>query len=97
MGIINFKKIIGDAGKGIIVRANPIKDSEGMEVLQEGRPLPGPRVARLSLGSELSEETCAETHQARDFIGKGQAGGEQQGKGTQEDCSATWLAVSGLW
>ena len=42
MGIINFKKIIGDAGKEIIVRANPIKDSEGMELLQEGRPLPGP-------------------------------------------------------
>ena len=63
MGIINFKKIIGDAGKGIIVRANPIKDSEGMEVLQEGRPLPGPRVARLSLGSELSEETHVLTKQ----------------------------------
>lgn len=58
MGIINFKKIIGDAGKRIIVRANPIKDLEGMELLQEGRPLPGPRVAHLSLGSGLSEETC---------------------------------------
>ena len=30
------------------------------------------------------------------FIGKGQLGGEQQGKGTQENCSATWLAVSGF-
>lgn len=48
MGIINFKKIIGDAGKGITIRANPIKDSEGVELLQEGTPLPGPRVARLS-------------------------------------------------
>ena len=27
------------------------------------------------------------------FIGKGQLGGEQQGKGTQENCSATWLTV----
>ena len=43
MGIINFKKMIGDAGKGIIVRANPIKDSEGMELLQGGRHLPGPQ------------------------------------------------------
>lgn len=58
MGISNFKKIIGDAGKGITMRANPIKDSEGMELLQEGRPLPGTRVAHLSLGIELSEETC---------------------------------------
>ena len=28
------------------------------------------------------------------FIGKGRPGGEQQGKGTQENCSATWLTVS---
>ena len=33
---------------------------------------------------------------ARDFIGKGHPGGEEQGKGTQEDCSATWLTVSGF-
>ena len=31
---------------------------------------------------------------ARGFIGKGRLGGEQQAKGTQEDCSATWLTVS---
>ena len=30
------------------------------------------------------------------FIGKGHPGGEQQGKGTQENCSAAWLAVSGF-
>ena len=33
---------------------------------------------------------------ARDFIGKGRPGGEQQVKGTQESCSATWLALSGF-
>ena len=33
---------------------------------------------------------------ARDFIGKGHPGGEQEGKGTQENCSAAWLAVSGF-
>ena len=39
-----------------------------------------------------------DTHadEARDFIGKRRPGGEQQGKGTQENCSATWLAVSGF-
>ena len=30
------------------------------------------------------------------FIEKGFPSGEQQGKGTQEDCSAMWLAVSGF-
>ena len=48
----------------------------------------------LTLGNELSEETCAD--KARDVIGKGHPGGEQQGKGTQENCSAMWLAVSGF-
>ena len=33
---------------------------------------------------------------ARDFIGKGHLGGEQQGKRTQENSSAVWLAVSGF-
>ena len=33
---------------------------------------------------------------ARDFIGKGRPGKEQEGKGTQENCSATWLTVSGF-
>ena len=32
---------------------------------------------------------------AKDLIGKGRPGREQQGKGTQEHCSATCLAVSG--
>ena len=38
-------------------------------------------------------DTCAD--KARDFIGKGHSGGEQQGKGTQ-NCSAAWLAVLGF-
>ena len=33
---------------------------------------------------------------ARDFIGKGHPGGEQEDKGTQDNCSATWLIVSGF-
>ena len=43
---------------------------------------------------ELSEEICAD--KARDFIGRGHPGGEQQGKGTQENCSAAWLAFLGF-
>ena len=39
-----------------------------------------------------------ETHtdKARDFTGKGGPGGEQVGKGTPDNCSATWLTVSGF-
>ena len=33
---------------------------------------------------------------ARDFIGRWHLDGEQQGKGTQENCSAMWLTVSGF-
>ena len=63
---------------------------------RNGDPLQGLKVdSCLTLGNELSaEDTCAD--KARDFIGKGHPGGEQQGKGTQENCSATWLAVSGF-
>ena len=49
----------------------------------------------LTLGNELSEETHVLTKQET-LLGKGRPGGEQQGKGTQENCSATWLAVSGF-
>ena len=54
-----------------------------------------PRVGScLTLGKELSEETRAD--KARDFLGKGHPGGEQLGKGTQENSSATWLEVLGF-
>ena len=63
-----------------------------------GRGGPHSRAPRagscLTLGKKLSEETCAD--KARDFIGKGHLGGEQQGKGTQENCSASWLIMSGF-
>lgn len=32
----------------------------------------------------------------RDFIGKGCRGGGQEGEGNGENCSATWLTVSGF-
>ena len=48
----------------------------------------------LTLRNELSKETHAD--KARDFIGKGCLGREQEGKGTQKDCSAMWLAVLGF-
>ena len=44
----------------------------------------------LTLGNELFHAVKQEA-----FFGKGLQGGEQQGKGTQENCSATWLVVSG--
>ena len=45
----------------------------------------------LTLGNELHEETHVLTKQKTLC-----PGGEQQSKGTQENCSAMWLAVSGF-
>ena len=65
-------------------------------LLQEGGPLPGPETGLLSNTRKwiVQGDTCADN--ARDFIGKEHVGGEQQGKGTQENSSATWLKVSGF-
>ena len=60
-----------------------------------GDPFQGPRVGSfLMLRNDLCEKK--HTDKARDFTGKGCPGGEQEGEGTQEDCSATWLAVLSL-
>ena len=58
-----------------------------MVLLQEEGPLPGPETGLLSNTRKwiVRGDTCAD--KARDFIGKGRPGGEQQGKGTQENCS----------
>ena len=57
-------------------------------MLQEGRPLPGPETGLLSNTQNwiVWGDTCA--GKARDFIGKGHPGGEKEGRGTQENCSA---------
>ena len=59
-------------------------------------PLPGPESGLMSNTQKwiVWGDTPAET--ARDFTGKGCLGEEQEGQGTQEDCSATWLTVSGF-
>ena len=48
----------------------------------------------LTLGNELFQETHMLTREEA-FFGKGLQGGEYQGKGTQQNCFATWLVVSG--
>ena len=51
----------------------------------KGDTFQGPKLGScLTLGNVLSEET------------QGRPGGEQSGKGTQEDRSAMWLAVLGF-
>ena len=52
--------------------------------------------SHLTLGNKLSEETH-HADKAIDLIVKGWPSGKQEGQGTQEDCSAVWLSVSGLW
>ena len=64
-------------------------------VVGRGAPSRAPRAGScLTLRKELSTEMRAD--KARDFIGRWHLDGEQQGKGTQENCSAMWLTVSGL-
>ena len=59
-------------------------------------PFQGPKVGCcLTLRNELSGEMHMLTKQEI-LLGRGRPGGEQAGKGTQEDCSATWLSVSGF-
>ena len=67
-----------------------------MLVFQEGGPFPGPKSGLLSNTQKwfVWGDTCAD--KARDYIWKECPGGEQQGKGTQENCSATWLSVLGF-
>ena len=58
-------------------------------VVGSGAPSRAPRAGScLTPGKEFSKETLAD--KARDFIGR-----RQLGKGIQ-NCSATWLAVSGF-
>ena len=68
----------------------------GMRMLQEGGPLPGPETGLLSNTQKwiVRGDTCAD--KARDFIGKGCLGREQEGQGTQENCSVAWLTASGF-
>ena len=65
-------------------------------MLQEGGPLPGPETGLLSNTRKWTVwgDTCAD--RTRDFIAKGCLGREQEGKETQENCSATWLEVLGF-
>ena len=65
-------------------------------LLQEGGPLPGPENGLLSNTWKWIVRGDTGADKARDFIGKGCPDREQQGKGTQENCSATWLAVLGF-
>ena len=65
---------------------------EGEELLSAS--LAVPKNGLLSdLGNELSKETHAD--KAKTLLGRSTQ--EQQSKGTQENCSTTWLTVSNLW
>ena len=61
---------------------------QSRHLLQEGGPLPGPETGLLSNTRKwiVQGDTCAD--KAREFIGKGHPGGEQEGEGTQENCFA---------
>ena len=81
-------------GKGMATHSSIL--AWRIPMLQEEGPLPGPKIGLLSNTQKwiVWGDTCAD--KARAFIGKGCPGGEQEGEGTQEDSSVTWLAVSGF-
>ena len=87
-----------EASKNPNSRPQPrsMKPESLVVLLQEERPLPGPESGLLSnIWKWIVREDIPANH-ARDFIGKGHVGGEKQGKGNSEDCSAMWFAVSGF-
>ena len=65
-------------------------------LLQEGGPLPGPKRVFFPNTQKWIVQGDTRADKTRDFIVKGCLGREQEGGGTQEDCSAMWLAVSGI-
>ena len=67
-------------------------------LLQEGGSLPGPETGLLFNTRKLIVQGDTRADKARDLIGKGHPGGEQQGKRTRENCSVMWLGfmVKGL-
>ena len=67
-----------------------------MILLPGGRPLPGPKTGLLSKTQKWIVWGNTSADKVRDFIGRGHPGGEQLGKGTQENSCVTWLAVSGF-
>ena len=60
-----------------------------------GDPLPGPEVGLWSNTRKriVRGDTC---WQSKRFYWEGHPGGEQESKGTQENCSAVWLTVLGF-
>ena len=62
---------------------------------RQGDPFQGLRVGScLTLRNELSEETHVLT-ELETLLGRGLLGGEQEGKGTQENCSVSSLGFYG--
>lgn len=65
-----------------------------LKMLQERGHLPGPKSGPLS--SALKRRVDKLADKARAFVEKGCLGREQEGKETQEKCSAKWFVVSGF-
>ena len=70
--------------------------SPNLSCMVSGRPLAGPESGHLCNTRKLIVQGDTHADKARELIGKGHLGGEQQVKGTQENCSALWLAVLGF-
>ena len=65
-------------------------------VTWRGGPRPGPKSGLLSNTRKWILRGGTHADKTRDLIGKGRPSRQHEGKRTQKDCSATWLAVSGF-
>uniref|UniRef100_A0A8D0Y932 Abhydrolase domain containing 4, N-acyl phospholipase B n=2 Tax=Sus scrofa TaxID=9823 RepID=A0A8D0Y932_PIG len=70
--------------------------ADGETVAGRRDPLPGLENGLFSNTWKGIVQGDTRADKARDFIGKGHLGREQQGKGTQENGSSVWLTVSGF-
>ena len=68
---------------------------QSRHLLQEGGPLPGPETGLLSNTREVNCLRRRMPTKRESLLGRA-PGWRAAGKGTQENCSATWLAVSGF-
>ena len=65
-------------------------------LLQERGTLPGLESGLLSNTQKCIVSGDRHADKAKNVLGRGHPGGEQYGKGSQDNCSATWLTISGF-
>ena len=74
----------------------PAMEAQSPNCCRNGDPFQGLKGGLLSNTQKWIAYGDTGADKSRDFIGKGHPGGEQEGKGIQENGFASWLTVSGF-